>query len=269
MKLSESNSPNYDFEYNFDEFVKILLFTLGYKAELNILFDIFIEVDKFCDNIEELMTKIIKEEIIKYEESERNKKYTEKVNINFSYILESLSRAILSFSIDLLKFDKAKFYDYFYTFTSIEANLQKINKKLFLFSKELYNIKTIIKIEEAFKYNHDEFENNYEIIMNNLLKQSESIYNNEYNILYNTILNLLKIFDETFKEKKDKNEKYINLLFFIFRQQYKNVYNEDFRIKLMEKFFKNELLLKKSKIFLAETLKLLKPEILNPKKKRK
>ena len=132
--------------------------------------DIFLEVKKYCENIEELIDNVFKEDIIKYEDSARNKKYTRKVNINFLNIIESLIRALLNYSINLIKLDKIKFFDFFYSFISIEANLQKINKKFFLFSKELYNIKTIIKIEEAYKYNHEEFENNYEKIMTNLLQ---------------------------------------------------------------------------------------------------
>jgi len=61
-------------------------------------------------------------------------------------------------------------------------------------------------------------------IMNNLLQQSEQFYFEDFNKLYNLILDLIKIFDETFKEK---NEIYINLLFFIFRTQHRNIYNED------------------------------------------
>ena len=100
--------------------------------------------------------------------------------------------------------------------------------------------------------------------MNNLLEQSVLLYNGNYNQLYNVIMDLIKIFDESFQEK---NDSYVNLLFFIFRQQYKNIYNLDIRIKLVENFIKNELLAKKSKIFLSETLKDFKPEIFLPKKK--
>ena len=78
------------------------------------------------------------------------------------------------------------------------------------------------------------------------------------------ILDLLNIFDESFK---DKNEDYINLLFFIFRSQYRNIYEEDIRIKLLAHFFQNKSLLIKSKIFLSETLKDIKPEV--PSKKGK
>ena len=265
IKFSENNNQHYEFENKIEEFAKILLFTQGYKEDIKNLFDIFIDVVKYFGNLEEYMNNILDEEIIKYEISERNKKYTKIVNINFFNLIESLIRAILLYSIELMKKDQAKFFDYFYYLTTVEANLQKMNRRYFLFSKEIYNIKYIIKIEEAYKYNHEEFEKNYEAIMNNLLEQSVLLYNGNYNQLYNIILDLIKIFDDSFKEK---NDLYVNLLFFIFRQQYKNIYNQDIRIKLVENFIKNELLSKKSKIFLSETLKDFKPEMITKKKNK-
>ena len=265
IKFSENNNQHYEFENKIEEFAKILLFTQGYKEDIKNLFDIFIDVVKYFGNLEEYINNILDEEIIKYEISERNKKYTKIVNINFFNLIESLIRAILLYSIELMKKDQAKFYDYFYYLTTVEANLQKMNRRYFLFSKEIYNIKYIIKIEEAYKYNHEEFEKNYEAIMNNLLEQSVLLYNGNYNQLYNIILDLIKIFDDSFKEK---NDLYVNLLFFIFRQQYKNIYNQDIRIKLVENFIKNELLSKKSKIFLSETLKDFKPEMITKKKNK-
>ena len=265
IKFSENNNQHYDFENKIEEFAKILLFTQGYKEDIKNLFDIFIEVGKYFDGLEEYMNNILDEEIIKYEISDRNKKYTKIVNINFFNLIESLIRAILVYSIELIKKDKVKFFDFFYYLTTVEANLQKINRKYFLFSKEIYNIKYIIKIEEAYKFNHDQFEKDYESIMNNLLEQSVLLYNCNYNQLYNIILDLIKIFDGSFKEK---NDLYVNLLFFVFRQQYKNIYNQDIRIKLVENFIKNELLSKKSKIFLSETLKDFKPEMITKKKNK-
>ena len=265
VKFSDKHNQYYEYENTIEEFIKIVLFTQGYKEDIKILFDIYIELEKYCPNIEERMMNILEEDIIKYEISERNRRYTKIVNINIFNIIESLLRAILLYSIELINKDKVKFYEYFYSLTSIEANLQKINKKYYLFSKEIFNIRYIIKIEEAYKYNHDQFENNYENIINNLLQQSIYIYNDNYNNLYNIILDLAKIFDETFIEK---NEEYVNLLFFIFKQQYKNIYNEDIRIKLIESFLNNKLLVTKSKIFLTETLKDIKPEIITKKKEK-
>ena len=71
-------------------------------------------------------------------------------------------------------------------------------------------------------------------------------------------MDLMKLFDENFI---DKGEEYTNLLFFIYRQQSKNIFKEEIKVKLFENFFKNKFLLKKSKIFLSELLKELKPEV--------
>ena len=264
IKLSINHNHHYDFDGSLNEFIKILMFTQVYINEIKAFLDIYIEISRYCENIEDLITKILEEGNIKYEISERNKNYTEIVNINFFNLMESLIKAILLFSIELIKKDKAKFFEYLYSLTSIEASLQKINKKFFLFSKELYNIRSIIKIDEAYKSNHEQFEINYERIIDNLLKQSEQFYSENFEKLYNLILDLLNIFEESFKEK---NEYYINLLFFIFRSQYRNIYEEDIRIKLLTHFFQNKSLLIKSKIFLSETLKDIKPEV--PSKKGK
>ena len=257
IKLSENNNQYYDFEYSIEEFAKVILFTRGYKEDIKSFFDIFIDIKKYCENFEELINEVFEEDIIKYEISERNRKYTKIVNINIFTLVETLIRAILKFSIKLIQKDKVKFFEYFYYLTSLEANLQKMNKKYYLYSKEIYNIRYIIKIDEAYKSIHEKFEKSYEKLMNNLLEQSVLLYNCQYIQLYNKMLDLVKIFDETFEEKKDE---YINLLFFIYRQQYKNIYNEDIRIKIVENFLKNKLLAQKSKIFLSETLKDIKPE---------
>ena len=116
------------------------------------------------------MKNFLNEGKIKYEISDRNKKHTEIVNKSFFNILEPFIKSILICTIELLKNNKIQFYDYFLSLASIEANLHKINKKFYLFSKEIYNIRMIIKIEEAFKQNHEQFENNYENIINNLFK---------------------------------------------------------------------------------------------------
>ena len=90
VKLSKNHSPNYEFENTLEEFIKIILFTQGYRKDIKNLFDTFIDVQKYCENIEELMIKIMNEDKIRYEISERNKKYSKIVNISFFNIIESL-----------------------------------------------------------------------------------------------------------------------------------------------------------------------------------
>jgi hypothetical protein len=247
VKLGEDNNTNYNFSNTIDEFIKIILFTQGYKNDIKNLFNIFIDIIKFGIKIEDKICEILNRNIIKYEISERNKEYTKKVNISFFNIIESLSRAILLCSVDLLKKNKNEFYEFFKIFTLIEANLQKFNNKFQLYSKELGNLAEIIKIQESYKYNNNEqFINNYEIIINNLLKQSELLYNRDYNKCYDNILSLNKILNETFIQK---GEEYSNLLIFIYRLQYKLFSDDEIKIKLIESFFKNPLLIKNQKYF--------------------
>ena len=150
VKLDDKHSPNFEFENSLEEFIKIIIFTQGYREDIKNLFDTFIDVQKYCENIEEYMIKIMNEERIKYEISERNKKYTKIVNINFFNIIESLLRGMFLFSIELMKKDKVQGLEFLHTFASIEANLQKLNKKFYLYSKEIFNIRAIIKIEEGY-----------------------------------------------------------------------------------------------------------------------
>ena len=259
MKLNEK--PKYEFKNTIDEFVKILLFSQGYKKDLYNIFDILKELQKYCKNIEEY-TKI--EEKIKNvicERSNKNQKiFSHTIFLN---IIESLIRGILLFSIELIKKDKDAFSEFFKFFKFLEDSLQKVNIKYNLNSKEIYIIKTIIKIEEECKYNLSQFEKNYEKIMDNILKQTNLLYQNNFNHLYNSIIDLNKILNSTFVKK---TQEYSNLLLYLFTQQYRNIDSQEIKIKLVENFIKNKLLIKKSKFLLHLTLKDLKPELFNKNK---
>ena len=257
IKISLIDRNNYEltFNYSFEEFIDILLFTQGYKEDIKSILDIFVELQKYFNNIDEQMMKIINENNINFVISGRNQPYIKIVNNRLFYLFESFIRAILILSKTIIN-DEMKFFEFFYSLNLIEACLQKINKKFRLSSKEIYGLRYIIKIGEAFQNNQGIFFQNYEKLIDNILPQSILYYNQNYNNLYIQILDLINILDEVIKEK---NEEYLELLFFIYRVQYKNIYSEDIQIKLAEKFFQNNYLLKKSKLFLVDNLKIIKP----------
>ena len=258
LKLQRGNISSAKFDNTLDEFIEIMLFTQGYSKDLFNIFLIFLDLSKFFNNFDGMISQILQENIIKDEISERNNEYIKLVNYHWFLILESLTRAILIYSIELFMNDNNKFYDYFRLFGAIETSLQKLNNKYYLHSKEIFNLRSILKIQEAYKYNYDKFENYYKNIVNNLLQQTLCLYNNDYRNYYKLTSDLKKIFDKSFHEK---TEEYINLLSFIFFQQYKALPDEETKIKLIEDFFKNPFLIKKSKILLVETLKDMQPEI--------
>ena len=258
IKFGEEGRYN-DFIFNNDkeEFTKIILFTQGYKSDICNLIDIILEQKKYFPVEKYMINSLNKNDII-YENDNSNKRYIKKVNNFLFNIIESLIESMLIYSKELKKKDINKFYDYFYTFIPAEASIQKINMKYDICSKEIYSLNSIIKIQECYKKNHEQFELNYEKIINNLLKQSNYLYNCNYNSLYTEIMNLNTIFEESFKEK---GEDYSNLIFFIFRQEYQIISNEFVQIKLIQNVFGNESLIKKSYIFLLEVLKDMKPKI--------
>jgi len=106
---------------------------------------------------------------------------------------------------------------------------------------------------------------NYLIIQLKRFKQKKNVNGksvlgnkNDTFIEYKEILNLNNIFNESFKIKGDE---YTNLLFYIFRQEYQNINNENIKIKLIQNIFGNDSLIKKSYIFLVESMKDMKPEV--------
>ena len=229
------NNHHYNFKNDLDEFIKIILITQGYIEDIKIFFNAFIDIQKYGINIEKKMCEILEDDQIKYENSNRNEKYTEIVNLSIFKIIESLTRSILLFTIDLKKIDKTQFYQYIDYFNSLKANLEQLNKKYFLFSKELYNLRIIIKIFEYHKkYNIEEFTNNYERIINNLLEQSIFLYNNDFDHFTQNTLKLVELFDLKY------NEEFISLLFFIFRHQFKivNENGSESKIEIIKEFLK-------------------------------
>ena len=258
IKLKGDKISLISFENTIDEFIEILLFTQGYFQDINTLFNNFLEIKIYCNNFEDNIYEIISNNIIKYEISERKDEISKLVNLHWFLIIECFTRSILIDSMEIFKHDRNKFYDFFKLFPAIETDFQKLNKKYYLHNKEIYNLGSIIKFKEFYRYNIEKFEQYFTDIINNLLEQTSNLYNNNYYNYYAITTDLNKIIDKSFKEK---TEEYINLRFFIFLQQYKVISFEEIKIKLIEDFFKNNLLIKKSKMLLVETLKDMQPKI--------
>ena len=258
LKLKRETILAFNFENTIDEFIEILFFTQAYFEDICYLINIYLEIQKYCENIEDIIFKVLNEFMNKYQISEINNDYSKLVNFPWFSIIESLTRSILIYSMELFEINRNKFYEYFRTLPAIEANLQKLNNKYCLNSKEIFNLGSIIKINEYYKYNFDQFENYYKNIVDKLLQQSLALYDKDYANYLLMASDLNKIFDNSFREKK---EEFINLNFFIFLQKYKVLQDEETKIKLAEEFFKNNMFYKKSNIILTDTLMELRPKI--------
>ena len=255
--ISKGDNYNNKFEYTLDEFVNIVLITQGYLKDIYNFLNIFIDIEKYGFDIKKKIDAILKEDNIKYEISKRNPKYTEIVNLGIFKVIESLIRTILLISIDIYKVNKNNFYRYISSLNSIMACFDQINKKYYLFSKELNNFKIFLKLIECYKDNIEQLVNNFETIMEHILEQSIFLYNDDFDKFIESTFNLVRLFDKT------SEKEFINMSLFIFINQYK-IINENgnkSKIILIKEFLnKYPNMIKKSQLFISDTLKEIKPE---------
>ena len=254
----EEKGNYYEFKYSFSELSKIILFTQGYKEDIKDILTIFEEFSNYCENIHERIIKILDEKIINYEKNTKNKNNFQITNKHFYILIEAFIRCILLFSLELNKIDKIKFKNFFDFLNQTDKFLQNLNIKFSLFSKEIINLKVLLKIEESCEEVYEQFETNYKKIITNSINQTNSLYRNNYVKYLDTILDLIKIIDNIFTEK---NDKYINLVLFIIKQGIINLSNENLKIYFIENLIKNELIQKRMKIFLSLIFYDFKPKI--------
>ena len=258
LKLGKDNI-SYIFNNSLEEFQTIVLFIQGYEEELKPILRIFLNISKYFPNIEVKMNSILEEYIINYEISPRNKKYSNSVYNSFYFLTEIFIRSILIKSKELINEDKIKFRGLLSDLNMLEKLFLNLNNKFSLFSKEIISFQLLIKIKESCEKNNEQFEINYEGLINNLLNQTNSLYKNNYDKLYQEIIELLQIIDKIFIQK---NDDYINLIFYILINHIINIDSDNLRIKLFEYFLKNKLILNKTKILLSITLSEMKPKVL-------
>ena len=231
-KVKLSNGKDFSFNYSLEELCKIILFTQSYKTDIMSLLTTFLLTEDYCKKIQEIMMEILNKDDIIYLTSFIKRTS----NNNFFLIFETLLRAFIIYSIELINKDKNIFYKYLSSFYAIITNMENISNKFNFFSNEISNVKTIINTQENMQ--KDKFEIVYIKIVNNLLLQSNYVYENDFDLLIKEYFDLIKIIKENFGTKSNN---YFNLLNNIFKYRYESINNDNFKIRLIEKMFENEL----------------------------
>ena len=166
-----------------------------------------------------------------------NRKY---FNNNFGLIFDSFLRAILINGIELLKKEKEIFYNYLKTVISVVSSVENLNVKYNLLSTEIFNIKTVLYLRKIF----DEriFEKNYEKIIKNLTNQSIHIFANNYELMTEDFSGLIKIIKDNILSY---NDNYIIFIDNIFKLRYDSFNDEKLKLKIIEKIFEDDIMMKK------------------------
>ena len=248
----------YENEHSSEDFEKIILFIQGYNDDIKNIIKLLVQTFKYCSNIDEKIISAINENKSIYEmETRKHKENIQIVNNIFFYIIESFIQCLLNISSELVQKDNIKFKEFFNLLNEIKITFKQMNIKFGLFSKGIIHLEILTKMKEKCISNYEYLVKNYVKIIENLLLQNNEFYQDNDNRLYELILEEISILNEIFIEK---NDEYTDLLLFIFKLYFSNLQSEEFKIKLIEYFIENKLILKNSKLLLSLVLSDMKPK---------
>ena len=217
-KNEESN-----IKYDEETLSKIIIFLICYSDEIYLMLEIFFTLQKYVNNFFDEWKEIITEKDLKYEISNNVPIYTKEVNESFFIIYESLIKFIFFHPEKYLEIREDVFYEYLNSIQKLSKTAIQIYRKLYLPSKEMYNLQILINIFSSFnsckmkkvKYNiQDIFYN----IINIIYNENYFIINKIYQSLEENYQSLQIILDDLID--KESNEKEYSLLLnnlFIYR----------------------------------------------------
>ena len=200
--------------------------------------------------------KVLEENEINYEISQRSPLHTKAINSPFFFILESLLKIITN-DFDIYKNLKSEnFYDFINSLKEINQDALKIFSELIIYSKEVFSIKEFLEIEEKLNsVNKSNLENILKIlgILSNQNLFTNNLMNDENK--YIDLCNNIQILYEFLKENLGQTEDFTKLILNIFVDEIKKIENEFYRKTLMEIILTNPNLISKSYPFISIILK--------------
>ena len=243
--VKQNESINYN-ERDYETIASIINWFESYSIEITYFLKIYLMLKEYMEDINDKIKKIIEDNKIKYETSERCQEHTLKVNKALFYGFESILKIITSnkdLYIKLLKDNNiSRFIN---NCKEIFNQVNKFNNILKLNSKEILSLQEIIALISLY-------------IFSNILIISISNYDGpgiKKNIItsenLNTILNyysektqnepeIQNIFEQFFNDLKkifenNKNQNYYKLISIVFKNEFMKYFdNNEFKKKVME-----------------------------------
>ena len=208
----------------------------AYSEELTIILTIFLKLNDIINDLYEKIKKVIKDGIIKYETSERNRDYTSLVNKAIFFGIESLIRVITS-NEDIYIDNKEKFSQLIKINKEILQEASKIQMNLNLYSKEIYSLQEILLLNDYYNKNNIDTNENITklikyfsvetILINN--DQEDDLISN-FNQLYNNLINTI-----------ENDESLYQIMSIIFKNEFIKVTSDSFRNIILNNILKNNV----------------------------
>ena len=238
-------------------FSKKIIWCESYYQEITTILDIYQKILTYETDLYNRIDKIIENKEIQYEISARSLKQSEKINVPFFFILESLLRIINSDFEIYEKIEKQKFYDFINSLKAIQENIAKIFNKLFIFSKEIYTIEEFLNIQQHLNSaNKSSKENLLEIlkILSDHTKLASITANDEPKLNCEELCeNMNKLYEFLNKNLGD-TDNFAQLMLNICVGETKNIANYHYRKLLVEIILKNPKIIPRSSHFFSIVL---------------
>ena len=239
-------------------FSKKILWLESYSEHISSILNIYQNILAYEKDLFNKIEKMINDEVVSYEVSERSPEFSKKVNSPFFYILEPLLKIIIS-NIDLYKkLEKQDFLNFIISLKTIKENASKIYSQLYIYSKETFTIEEFLNIQQRLNsLNKSNKENLLEVI-NMLSEHSKlaTIVSNEEPIYNSNELckNMDKLY-EFLNKNLGNTENFAGLMINICTEELKKISNYHYRKKLVEIVLKNSKIISLSYKFLSIILK--------------
>jgi len=213
-----------------------------YKNEITIILQIFSKLSMKIIDLYEQIEKIIRNKEIKYEISKRNPEYTSIVNKTFFLSLDSI---LIIITTNNEIYDK----DIFELINVNKKILQKslqLENNLNMDIKEIFSLKQILKLLDAFYSNKLNSTDNFDEIILYFRKQffcNNAKYERK---LCDNFKDFYEFLTEKFGKLNNCNFDFYKLLSYTFMNDYLKISYEPFRELLIEKILENNNLIKNS-----------------------
>ena len=226
--VKQNESINYN-ERDYETIASIINWFESYSIEITYFLKIYLMLKEYMEDINDKIKKIIEDNKIKYETSERCQEHTLKVNKALFYGFESILKIITSnkdLYIKLLKDNNiSRFIN---NCKEIFNQVNKFNNILKLNSKEILSLQEIIALIDGLISNDIITSENLNTILNYYSEktQNEPEIQNIFEQFFN---DLKKIFEN------NKNQNYYKLISIVFKNEFMKYFdNNEFKKKVME-----------------------------------
>ena len=132
----------------FNIFISVMNFLKSYSNEIYTILELYYFLIEDCPNIYDDIATMIQDKKISMENSKRNSYYNRINKFSFFYLMESLCKILKEKIYDILKLKKDFNMEsnYFQSVQYLVQNILQLEKRLLLFSKEIFSLDILMKL---------------------------------------------------------------------------------------------------------------------------